>query len=414
MSGIRFHLALLLLLLATLVAGGFHGAQSEQQGEKQAEKQSEEAQEPPPIKVDDPRHQRELDFDVAKGAEIAKYIAENYEFSENEAYIERVLRIGRELAEIARDNRVEATYGDTRLNPFNYRFFVLKGEEVNAFSVPGGYIYIYEGLIDFSETDSELAGVIAHEIAHASFRHLNAMQKARNNLSLATIPAILAALFSKSPDAGAIIVGTQLYTQGMMSTWSVQAEKSADFGAIQYLVLSRYSPLGALTFMERLDYRKRFDQKIAWGIYETHPPSDERARTVLQNLADYNVPLRRSLVTTSLRAVSKKLDGRTELWFGSQLIHTMGGPDAEERADRAVAKLNAFYDAVPALFELSLRNGFEIYGMNRKLFSVTEADARSVDLSTDEVIGMARNAMKKSVFNLAYRMWPARRRALAR
>ncbi|MCH7904147.1 MAG: M48 family metalloprotease [Armatimonadetes bacterium] len=410
MSGLRFHLALLLLSLATLIAGGFQGAKSEQQ----AEQQGEEAQELPPIKVDDPRHQRDIDFDVERGAEIAAWIKENYEFTENEAYIERVSRIGGELGKIARENRVEATYGDTRLNPFNYQFFVLKGEEVNAFSVPGGYIYIYEGLIDFSETDSELAGVIAHEIAHASFRHLNELRKAQNNLSLATIPAIIAALFSKSPDAGAIIIGTQLYTQGMMSTWSVQAEKSADYGGIQYLVLSRYSPLGALTFMERLDYRRRFKPQIKWGIYETHPPSDERARTVLQNLAYYNVPLRRSLVTTSLRAVSKKLDDRTELWFGSQLIHTMGGPDAEERADRAVAKLNTFYDAVPALFELSLRNGSDIYGMNRKLFSVTEADAWAVDLSTEEVVGIARSAMKKSVFNLAYRMWPARRRALAR
>ena len=60
MSGMRFHLALLLLSLATLIAGSIQGAQSEQQGE--------EAQEPPPIKVDDPKHQRDIDFDVERGA----------------------------------------------------------------------------------------------------------------------------------------------------------------------------------------------------------------------------------------------------------------------------------------------------------------------------------------------------------
>ena len=367
-----------------------------------------EAQERQTFKVADPRHQADIDLDVSKGEEYSKLIAKEVEFSENEEYIERVERIGRALADIANTHKVKVSWGDKRLSPFNYEFHVLKGDDVNAFSVPGGYIYIYEGLIEFAETDDELAGVIAHEIAHASFRHIATMMDEQGKLNVFNIAAVLAAIFSRS-DAAKILIPTQLVNQALGSGWSINAEIAADRGCVQYLMLSEYNPLGALTFMERLAHQNRLKPRFDWGIYETHKPTEERARDLIVELEAYDVPFRRSEVTTSLRAIAKPGDGGIEVWFAGTKIHLFAGDDAQSRSEYAVIRLNSFFDSVPALFELELRGDHAIYGRGRTLFSVEGPDASAQGVTFDDSVKKAHNTMRKAVFDLAYRMWPARR-----
>ncbi len=115
--------------------------------------------------------------------------------------------IGGELAAIANASKVRTTWGDKRLNPFEYTFKVVE-EDVNAFSLPGGYIYIYEGLVKYAESDDELAGVLAHEIAHASMRHVATMQREAGKLSAMQNPLILAAILIGGAKGGdAMMVG---------------------------------------------------------------------------------------------------------------------------------------------------------------------------------------------------------------
>ncbi|MCH8978523.1 MAG: M48 family metallopeptidase, partial [Armatimonadetes bacterium] len=372
-----------------------------------------EVQKRPPIKVSDPEHQKAIDNDVKLGANYSKQIAEELEFSENEEYVERVSRIGNTLAEIANNNKVKVSWGDSRLSPFNYEFYVLKGDDVNAFSVPGGYIYIYEGLIEFAETDDELAGVIAHEIAHASFRHIATMMGEQGKLTVFNIAAVLAAIFS-TRDAAKILIPTSLVNQALGSGWSISAEIAADRGCVQYLMLSEYNALGALTFMERLAHQNRLSPKIDWGIYTTHKPTEERAADLIVDLRRNDVPLRRSEVTTTLRAVAKPGDGGIEVWFAGTKIHIFAGDNAQRRSESAVARLNSFFDSVPALFELELRAHDAIYGRGLRLFAVEPLDASAQGVTFEESVKMAHGTMRKSVFDLAYRIWPARRFLRAR
>lgn len=381
------------MLIAALCGVGFAAPQS--QGS------------PPAQQTANPQQEKNIEADKKLGEEISKEIAKQVEFSENKEYIARVERIGKEIAEIANVTNVDVTWGDDRLSKFDYKFHVVKGDDVNAFSVPGGYIYIYEGLIEFSESDDELAGVIAHEIAHASLRHIAWMQKENSKLDLLQLGAILAAIWSPR-DAGKILFPTGLAIRGIQSGWSVKAEESADYAGLQYMVKSNYNVLGALTFMERLAYRDHLKPQIDWGIFQTHPPSEERAKTFVGRLKAINVPFTRSAVTTSLRAVNKIGDNGIELWFGQTKIHVFSGDEAQKRADRASDHLNDFFDQVPALFELTLRDKTAIYGSNRKLFDVIPADAEATGTPLSDSVDQAYQALRKAVFDLAYRTWATR------
>ncbi len=376
-------------LLALALSGAAQGAPQDQGA--------------PVAQVVSPQHEKNIEADKKLGEDVAKEIAKQVEFSEKKEYLERVERIGKEVAEVANKMNVEVTWGDSRLSPFDYKFHVVKGDDVNAFSVPGGYIYIYEGLIEFSETDDELAGVIAHEIAHASLRHIAWMQKENSKLDLLQLGAILAAIWSPR-DAGKILFPTGLAIQGIQSGWSVKAEEASDYAGLQYLRKTKYNPLGALTFMERLAYRDRLKPQIDWGIFQTHPPSDERARVFVGRLKAIDIPFNRSAVTTSLRASNKIGDAGIELWFGQTKIHVFAGDEAQKRADRATDHLNAFFDRVPALYDLTVREKTTFYGANRRLFEVTSTDAEATGASLDASVDNARQALRKAVFDLAYRL----------
>src|SRR5687768_1246237 len=94
-----------------------------------------------PQKPIDKRHEKDMKHDVDLGAKYALEIEKELKFSKNQEMIDRVKRVGGVIAEIARKNQVKVTWGDKRLNPFAYRFHVVEDKNVNAFSIPGGFIY---------------------------------------------------------------------------------------------------------------------------------------------------------------------------------------------------------------------------------------------------------------------------------
>lgn len=358
-------------------------------------------------RVDDPKHQADLDADYELGKQYAAEVDKELKKSENAEMIARVERIGNELAAIANRHQVEVLWGDPRLNPFPYSFRVVKGDDVNAFSIPGGFIYIYEGLVKYAESDDELAGVVAHEIAHAAFRHIWALRREQSRLSAITLPLILISIFSRSEAAQGVATAGNLVATAIGSGWSQQAETSADHGGVLYMLRSRYNPVGALTFIERLAYDERMKARVDWGIYRTHPPTRERARAITALLTANNVPIRRSQVTTTLRSVVKPGEnGTVVVSFAGIVIHTFAGDDAIARADEAAVRLNSFFDSEPKLFDLS-RRGESMVGRNRTLFSVTDADLRPGSSAVDVIADQSELALRKAVYELAYRTWDA-------
>jgi predicted Zn-dependent protease len=148
-----------------------------------------------------------------------------------------------------------------------FTFFVVNEPSINAFAGPGGYIGVHTGLILASENESELAGVLAHEISHVTQRHLARAFEAAQGLSLPSMAAMLAA----------VLIGTQNSQAGMAAISAVAAggaqyqinftrdnEKEADRVGIQTLAQSGYDPYGMPRFFERLQKNSR--------LYGSHPP----------------------------------------------------------------------------------------------------------------------------------------------
>lgn len=370
-----------------------------------------EAQTPPPAQTQpqtvEEKHQEDLKRDRELGAKYSAEADKELKGSEDKEMVERVQRIGAEMAKIANERIVNVSWGDKRLNPFDYTFKVVQGKDVNAFSLPGGYIYVYEGLVKYIESDDELAGVMAHEVAHASFRHIATLQREQSKFSAITLPLILLAILAGGAQGGAqaLTVG-QLLGQAQGSGWSVKAEKSADYGGFQYMLHSKYNPSGMLTMMERLARDEKSGPAYDWGIYRTHPPGRERAEALTEDMKEAGIPIQRSVVTTSFRATSKPGDnGTVDVFFGKKKLVSLAGEGAIERADQAVKRLNAYYDQVPEIFSLQVATDGTITGRQRPLIEITEQDAQAAKVPVQQLREATLKNVRSSLFNLAFRIW---------
>jgi Zn-dependent protease with chaperone function len=353
----------------------------------------------------DARHKSELDRDKELGKKYSVEVEKGLKLSKNQEAVDRVQRIGGELAEVANRENVTVLWGDRRLNPFEYTFKVVEGQDVNAFSLPGGYIYIHEGLIKFSESDHELAGVLAHEIAHASFRHVATLQKEAGKLSVMQIPLILAAIFGGTSGMDVLRAGG-LAAQAVASGWSQKAEEAADFGGLQYMLSSNYNPTGILTFMERLAKDEQSRPYVNWGIYRTHPPSRERAAALTQSMRTLNLPIRRSQVTVSLKTqVKPGENGIVELWFSGKKLVGFAGTDALDRADAAARRLDVYFDDVPDVYTIRTSYPATILGGAKPLITLLPEDAKAETLSVDDLLDRTVKNLQAAVFNISYRVW---------
>lgn len=158
-----------------------------------------------------------------------------------------------------------------------YTFYVVNSEQINAFAVPGGFVYINRGLIERTDNLAELAGVLAHEIGHVEARHsaemLERMQAAQAGLVIGSI------LLGGPPEgvAGAAVdIGAQAY----FTRHSREAENEADAIAVQLLPQARIDPAGIVTFFKELiEERQRTPSRLEqW--FSTHPLTEERIANV--------------------------------------------------------------------------------------------------------------------------------------
>ena len=170
-----------------------------------------------------------------------------------------------------------AANSDTPTNPFH--FFVVLDKQINAFAGPGGYIGINSGLLILTESESELASVMAHEIAHITQRHLYRAFEAASRLSIPTAAATLAAILigTQSPAlAQAALIAIQAGSIQFQIDFTRDNEKEADRVGMQTLAKSNYDPRGMPTFFERLQQSSRYYGQNIPEFLRTHPVSVSR------------------------------------------------------------------------------------------------------------------------------------------
>ncbi len=164
-------------------------------------------------------------------------------------------------------------------NQRDFTFFVVDDPTINAFALPGGNIGVHTGLLLAAESESELASVIAHEIAHVTQDHMARMVAAQSQSYWPTMAALALALLASRSNpnvAGAAIASTQAYSIQNQLSFTRDFEREADRLGYDMLSRSGFDPHAMSAFFERLQRANRFYDSSAPAYLRTHPLTSER------------------------------------------------------------------------------------------------------------------------------------------
>ena len=165
-----------------------------------------------------------------------------------------------------------------------YEFKLVNSKEINAFAFPGGFIYVNRGTIEWADSESELAGVLGHEITHAALRHgTNQMSKQL----LVTAPlSILGGAFGEGGWKEQLTaLGISFGLNGLMMKYSRGAESQADLGGVQALHASNYDPTGMATFFRKLEGLRKTEPGMLEAFFANHPPPEDREQAVQREIS---------------------------------------------------------------------------------------------------------------------------------
>lgn len=205
--------------------------------------------------------------EIEMGRETAKSLEAKYGLSQDMVLQERVDRIGQRLA---------AVCGRSDLQ---FSFKVLNCDEVNALACPGGFVYVYKGLLDYMPTDTELAGVLGHEVGHVAKKHtVNAIEK-----QLWTSLILLAA--TRGQGLGLV----QAAQQALFAGYSRTDERGADKEGVSNSINAGFNPYAMLITVQKLDDLSKQGGGGSYGLFSSHPEPEERVKRVEKQLKAYDI-----------------------------------------------------------------------------------------------------------------------------
>jgi predicted Zn-dependent protease len=225
-----------------------------------------------------------LEKEIALGKGLAQEVERSSKMIDDPVVTEYVNRVGQNLVHNS-DARV----------PFTIK--VIDSDEVNAFALPGGFFYVNSGLILRAQEESELAGVMAHEISHVTARHGTKNATKGELMQLATIPLMI---LGPAGWAGyGLYEGLQLAIPMTFLKFSRDAEREADFLGLQYMYKAGYDPNSFVTFFERIQADEKRRPGTIPKVFSTHPPTPDRIESAQKEIARILPNKPEYVVTTS-------------------------------------------------------------------------------------------------------------------
>jgi len=211
-----------------------------------------------------------LEKEIAIGKQLAQEVERQAKLVNDPIVAEYVNRVGQNLVRNS-DAKV----------PFTIK--VLDSEEVNAFALPGGFFFVNSGLILKADNEAELAGVMAHEIAHVAARH-GTRQATRGEIAqIAMIAASIAVPYGWTGYAAmqganlAIPLGFLKFSRGF--------ESEADMLGLEYMYKTGYDPTAFVDFFEKIQTLEKRKPGTMSKVFSTHPPTDDRIAAAQKNIA---------------------------------------------------------------------------------------------------------------------------------
>jgi predicted Zn-dependent protease len=259
--------------------------------------------------------------DLEQGEQVAKLVEQQiglYSLPEAEAYLHKV---GDRLATVVNDPR------------WKFSFQIVDQAEPNAFSIPGGHVYVSRGLLALIEREDELAGVLGHEMAHVTQRHVARQQRKGFLPGLLSLPGnVVGNVVGENLGA---LINAPIDTVGgaWLSAYSRSQEREADRIGIRTAAQAGYDPAALAEILARLerDVASQTGQERRFSIFDNHPMSEDRMKDI-QRRASGLAPAAIPLIAPDRAALFAKLDG---LWWGEnpeagvfhqdQFLHPVSG-----------------------------------------------------------------------------------------
>jgi predicted Zn-dependent protease len=200
--------------------------------------------------------------------EMLTYIYGQYEFVDDPDIVEYVNKVG---------HRIVAALKEPL---FNYKFDVINVDAYNAFAIPAGYIFINRGLLEAMENEDELAGILAHEIAHVNARHISQKIERSKRIGWASLAGaaagILIGVAGGGEAAQALTTGSQAAGHAAQLSYSRDNEIQADQLGLIYLADAGYGGEGLLNILTKMRSQQWYDTNQVPTYLRTHPAIDDR------------------------------------------------------------------------------------------------------------------------------------------
>jgi beta-barrel assembly-enhancing protease len=223
-----------------------------------------------------------IEKEIALGKQVAQEIERQAKVIDDPVIAEYVNRVGQNLVRNS-DVKVPVTIK------------VLDAEEVNAMALPGGFFFVNSGLILKAESESELAGVMAHEIAHIAARHGTRQATRGQVVNLASIPLI----FMGGWTGYGIRQATSVLVPMGFLKFSRSFEQEADLLGLQYLYKAGYDPTSFVDFFEKIQSMEKKKPGTLAKVFASHPMTDDRIKDSQKNIEELLTAKPEYVVTTS-------------------------------------------------------------------------------------------------------------------
>lgn len=260
-----------------------------------------------------------LEHEIALGKSLAQEVERSSKLIDDPVVTEYVNRVGQNLVRNS-DAKV----------PFTIK--VIDSDEVNAFALPGGFFYVNSGLILRAQEESELAGVMAHEISHVCARHGTKNATKGEMMQLATIPLML---LGPGGWAGyGIYEAASLAIPVTYLKFSRDAEKEADYLGVEYMYKAGYDPNSYVTFFERIQADEKRRPGTIPKVFSTHPPTPDRIENTQKEIAKI-LPNRPEYIVTTSEFDSVKSRLRNIMFTRKVQDNQPGKPTLRSKTDKS-------------------------------------------------------------------------------
>ena len=231
------------------------------------------------------------DKEVSLGRQLAAEVDRQAKFIDDPVITEYINRVGQNVV----------LHSDARI-PFTIK--VIDSDEVNAFALPGGFFYVNKGLILAADNEAEVAGVMAHEIAHVTARH--AMENQAKGM-LAEIGLLAGSIFLGGLGGMLINQGAQFGALLGFMKFNRSAESEADMLGVQYMWAAGYDPNAMSTMFEKLAAKNKKKPGTFSKLFESHPQSVDRMEATRQLVARFPDKEEYVLSTSEFQRVKNRL-----------------------------------------------------------------------------------------------------------